>query len=174
MSEGGLVRAIQLADVEGFRAALDEVARERLYLLFEEAPSLERMTAFVEANIRSRNPQFVAVVDGTIVGWCDVLRETGRPTRTHCGSLGIGLVGRHRGRGLGKLLLREVLAAAVSVGIKRVELTVRTSNHSAIALYRAFGFVEEGLRSKAYLSDGVYGDSLAMAYLAPELRTQTA
>jgi ribosomal protein S18 acetylase RimI-like enzyme len=160
--------------VEGFRLALDEVAREKRFLLFEEAPSLEHMRAFVASNIASGNPQFVALADGVVVGWCDVLRETGRPSRNHCGTLGIGLVARHRGKGLGRLLLGEVLAAATSVGIKRVELTVRASNHAAIALYRAMGFVDEGRRRAAYFIDGLYGDSLSMAYLVPELRTCTS
>lgn len=169
MSEA-VVRPIAPEDVEGFRSALDTVARERLFLLFEEAPPLVRMRDFVENNIKTGNPQFVAVVDGSIVGWCDVLREAGRPSRRHCGSLGIGLLEAHRGGGQGRRLLEATLDAAVSAGITRIELTVRSSNHNAIALYRSLGFVDEGRRHKDYLVDGIYGDSLAMAYLSPALR----
>lgn len=169
MSEA-VIKPITPGDVEGFRAALDAVARERRFLLFEEAPPLERMRAFVDSNITTGNPQFVALVDGNVVGWCDVLRETGRPSRRHCGSLGIGLLEAHRGRGLGRRLLEATLDAAILAGIARIELTVRSSNHNAIALYRSLGFVDEGRRHKAYLVDGIYGDSLAMAYLSPELR----
>jgi putative acetyltransferase len=53
-----------------------------------------------------------------------------------------------------------------SLGLRRIELTVFTDNAPAIALYRRFGFVEEG-RSRGYaMRDGVLADVLHMARLA--------
>jgi putative acetyltransferase len=46
-------------------------------------------------------------------------------------------------------------------------LTVYTDNAGAIALYRKFGFVDEGVHRAFALRDGVYVDALAMARLHP-------
>jgi putative acetyltransferase len=49
----------------------------------------------------------------------------------------------------------------------RLELTVFVDNQAAIALYRRFGFVEEG-RHRAYaLRNGRYEDVFSMARLHP-------
>jgi len=48
------------AHVEGFRRAVDVVARERKYLTFLEAPPLEESREFVLEFIARGDPQFVA------------------------------------------------------------------------------------------------------------------
>jgi len=67
----------------------------------------------------------------------------------------IGVVERMRGRGLGRRLLRELLAAAAERGARRVFLEVRADNIAAQSLYRAFGFTEIGRRPRYYRPDGM-------------------
>jgi ribosomal-protein-alanine N-acetyltransferase len=55
-----------------------------------------------------------------------------------------------RGRGLGKLLLRQILADAQDSGLKTVLLEVRSGNQAAQALYHQFGFVVVGRRPRYY------------------------
>ena len=55
------------------------------------------------------------------------------------------------------------LAAAHALGLKRVELTVRSDNDRAIRLYERVGFVREGERRNAVLLDGIYKNILMMA-----------
>jgi ribosomal protein S18 acetylase RimI-like enzyme len=52
----------------------------------------------------------------------------------------LGVVPEHRGRGLGKCLLRSALAGFEEVGLHRVSLEVTAENRSAIHLYRDHGF----------------------------------
>jgi len=92
--------------IQGFRAAVDIVAREKKYLAFLEAPPLEETTKFVLNNIEQKNPQFVVLSDGDVVGWCDVLRNTQRTVYSHCGTLGIGLLPEFRSRGIGRQLMQ--------------------------------------------------------------------
>jgi ribosomal protein S18 acetylase RimI-like enzyme len=49
-----------------------------------------------------------------------------------------------RGLGIGAALMSEALRWARSVGVEKLELTVYPGNAPARALYRRFGFVEEG------------------------------
>ena len=74
----------------------------------------------------------------------------------------MGLLPEYRGQGLGSKLLASVLEHAKKFGLEKVELHVYTSNISAIALYKKFGFEEEGLIKKYRKLDGKYFDSLAM------------
>jgi len=108
--------------IQGFRAAVDIVAREKKYLAFLEAPPLEETTKFVLNNIEQKNPQFVVLSDRDVVGWCDVLRNTQRTVYSHCGTLGIGLLQQFRGRGIGRQLMQTTIDAAWQCGMTRIEL----------------------------------------------------
>jgi len=148
--------------IEGFRAALDTVAREWKYLSLLEAPPLEDTRAFVLGMIEKSNPQFVALADGKVVGWCDISRHT-FPSHAHTGRLGMGIIPAYRGQGLGRRLIGATLQAARNVGIERVELSVHADNDKAIALYEKVGFVREGFARKSVRIDGRYLDAIYMA-----------
>jgi len=150
--------------IESFHKTLDVVARERRYLAFLEAPPLESTRAFIRNNIAHGYPQFVATLEGEVVGWCDVTPKS-RPIYAHCGVLGMGLLPRFRGQGLGTRLIRRTLDAARAFGLTRVELTVREDNANAIALYEKVGFVTEGLQRNGALVDGEYENIIEMAIL---------
>ena len=154
--------------IAGFHAALDSVAKERRYLALLEAPSFARTRRFVVDSLKTGAVHVVAVADDKVVGWCD-LRPRTAPTMRHSALLGMGVVTAHRGRGIGSRMLATTLELALVRGIRRSELIVRCDNAAAIALYRRFGFVEEG-RCRNYLCiDGVDYDALLMARLEPRV-----
>jgi ribosomal protein S18 acetylase RimI-like enzyme len=161
------IEPISPEDVEDFCAALDSVARERLYLAAFEAPPIEQVRAFVETNLREGNPHVVARGEDRLVGWCDITRHRS-PLRAHCGVLGMGVVAGHRGAGIGRALLSAALSAARAAGMLRVELEVRGSNTPAIALYERMGFRHEGRKIAACRIDGTTDDMLIMGLVWPE------
>jgi RimJ/RimL family protein N-acetyltransferase len=152
------------AHIESFHRTLDVVAKERRYLAFLEAPPLEATRAFILDLIRHGYPQFIALSGGEVVGWCDVTGKP-RPIHAHVGVLGMGLLPPYRGQGIGTRLIARTLTAARGFGWSRVELTVREDNVNAIALYRKFGFVTEGLQRYAVKVDGAYANLMLMALL---------
>ena len=162
----GVVEIVPITQdhIDGFHRALDFVAREGRYLAFVEGPPLENTRAFVLDHIQRGLPQFVAVSAGEVVGWCDVTPKE-RPIYAHGGVLGIGLLPRFRGQGIGTNLIRSTLAATRTIGLHRVELTVRQNNTRAIELYRKVGFVVEGLQRDAVQIDGLYENTVCMALL---------
>ncbi|HEY6863710.1 MAG TPA: GNAT family N-acetyltransferase [Burkholderiales bacterium] len=155
--------------IEGYRSALDSVARERKYLAFLEAPPVEAVTVFVLGNLRANRPHFVAVDGGEVVGWCDI-SSLERPAFAHSGMLGMGVLASHRGRGIGRELLRATLENAHEMGLTRVELTVREPNARARELYEKAGFAVEGLKRNAVRVDGRYENLVCMAILFHEGR----
>lgn len=65
-------------------------------------------------------------------------------------------------QGIGRALVQTALDKAAELGLTRVLLEVRASNESAQALYRSFGFVEDG-RRRAYYVNGE--DAILMSRL---------
>lgn len=65
----------------------------------------------------------------------------------------IAVVKYWQGRGVGKMLLGDLLARVDEIGVP-VYLEVRTDNEPAIALYLAHGFEHLGLRRRYYQPSG--------------------
>jgi RimJ/RimL family protein N-acetyltransferase len=155
---------ISPAHIDGYRRALDTVARERRHLTFLKAPPSEQTRAFVMNNIAMRHPHYVALVQREVVGWCDIV-PLGQPGFTHTGVLGMGVRPDWRGHGIGKALLTTALSAAAALNLSRIELEVYAGNKAARALYQSCGFVEEGIKRRARYLDGVHDDIVMMARL---------
>ena len=66
-----------------------------------------------------------------------------------------------RRRGIGRLLIEQVVLEARRRGSTRVTLEVRRSNLAAQKLYESIGFIPTGVRKGYYSDDGE--DALAMA-----------
>lgn len=155
--------------IDGFHRALDIVARERKYLSFLEAPPLAGMRDFVRGNIAARNPQFVALREAEVVGWCDICRNARAP-HAHVGALGMAVLPPFRGQGLGRRLIEATLDAARREGFARVELHVFARNLRAVAPYEKLGFQREGLLRDFVCIDGRFDDALMMALIFEEDR----
>ena len=84
-----------------------------------------------------------------------------------CHLLNICIAPQAQGRGLGRRLLRRLLALARRRNADTAFLEVRSSNRGAIALYQSEGFDEIGLRKayypSAHPSDQRREDALMMA-----------
>jgi ribosomal protein S18 acetylase RimI-like enzyme len=150
--------------IESFCAAIGSVARERKYLAFLDTPALESSREFVLDNLNGDWPHFVAMSDGKVVGWCDI-SALDRPVFAHSGTLGMGVLAPYRGQGIGEALMRHALEKAKRLGLTRVQLHVREHNQAAIALYKKFGFVVEGLHRNAIRIDNEYENDISMALL---------
>lgn len=148
---------------------LPGVRRGTLALPFESA---ERLPKRDEA-LAERSVNLCACIDARVVGVLDLVVQ--KPRRSHCASMAIAVHDAYVGRHVGTTLVCAALDCADRLlGLRRIELVVFADNEHAIALYRKFGFVEEG-RSRAYaVRDGVLADALHMARLigAPAFAAQ--
>jgi RimJ/RimL family protein N-acetyltransferase len=152
---------IKEGHVEQYHGCLDAVAREGKFLSFTQAPPLEKAKEFVRETIQKGLPAFVALVDGRVVGWCDI-NVTSRETMSHVGTLGMGIDSNFRGLGIGSALIKAALDKSKEVGIEKVELGVFESNSPAIRLYEKVGFDPEGKQLKKIKLDGRYESILLM------------
>jgi RimJ/RimL family protein N-acetyltransferase len=83
----------------------------------------------------------VALSEGALVGELHV-----DASRFGFGEIGMLVAADWRGRGVGTALLAAAIEWARTRGLHKLSLSVFPHNDGAIALYRKFGFVEEGRR----------------------------
>lgn len=159
------IRPIEARDIAGFHECFDQVAREQRFLASSEAPPLAALAAFVQHNIANGHAQYVALVAGKVVGWCDAVPYQRPPGYRHRAVLGMGVAAAHRRRGIGEGLLRAVIAHAWKAGLRRIDLDVRADNEAAIRLYEKTGFRREGTRVRALCVQGDYFDLVTMGLL---------
>ncbi|MDQ2727791.1 MAG: GNAT family N-acetyltransferase [Actinomycetota bacterium] len=77
--------------------------------------------------------------------------------------IGMALLDGWRGQGLGTALLDAGLAWARDAGAHKAALEVWPDNAAALALYRRFGFVEEGCKRRHYRrANGELWDAILM------------
>jgi len=77
--------------------------------------------------------------------------------------LNIGVASGWQRKGLGRMMLEQILETARTRDMKRVFLEVRPSNVAAIALYRCAGFSAVGVRRGYYQNANGSEDALVMA-----------
>jgi len=93
-----------------------------------------------------------ARVGDELVGYAGLAFVAG-PPRAEAEIHTIGVAPAHQGRGIGRALLRSVLAAA-DAARATVYLEVRTDNAPAQQLYASEGFAVVGLRRRYYRPSG--------------------
>lgn len=108
---------------------------------------------------------FVALFEDRVVGNLGLSMIT-RARQRHIATLGMGVSEAFQGRGVGSALMKAALDLADNwLNLHRIQLEVYTDNDAAIALYRKFGFIEEGRAAAYAFRDGKYVDALLMARL---------
>jgi L-amino acid N-acyltransferase YncA len=158
------IRPTKASDVDEIWSVLDEVSRERVYMALLKGPDIEKFRLFVRNNFKLNYPQFHAMYNNKIVGWCDV-SSFHRDIFIHCGSLGMGILSGFRGKGIGSALLEAAIAKSREIGLTRLELAVREYNKAALGLYLKHGFVIEGVKRNGVRIDSVYEDLIFMGLL---------
>jgi RimJ/RimL family protein N-acetyltransferase len=157
--------------VPGFevRPAHSEDAREMAELLAAVAEERDGIATEPPVNVHSRTQEFaaspgrslVAVASGAIIGMIHV-----GESRFGVGELAMLVEREWRGRGVGSGLVAAAIDRARTEGLHKLTLDVFPHNAAGIALYRKFGFVEEGRRVGHYRrASGELWDSIVMGLL---------
>jgi ribosomal protein S18 acetylase RimI-like enzyme len=151
------------------RPAQPEDAREMAELLAAVAEERDGIATEPPVDVDARVQQFaatagcslVAVFSGAIIGMIHVGEG-----RFGVGELAMLVEHEWRGRGVGSALLSAAIDRARSARLHKLSLDVFPHNAAAIALYRKYGFVEEGRRVEHYRrANGELWDSIVMGLL---------
>lgn len=102
--------------------------------------------------------RFVAELDDEVVGWCAVVPYSRRAVYRGVGEESVYVAERARGLGVGRALLEAVIASARAGGLWTLQAGVFPENGASLALHRAAGFREVGVRERIGQRDGVWRD----------------
>lgn len=106
----------------------------------------------------------LAVVDDEPVGNLGLGVMINNPRRSHVGEIGMSVRDDWHGKGVGTALMQGAINLADQwLNLKRLELTVYTDNPAALALYKKFGFEQEGILRAYAFRNGEYVDAYTMA-----------
>lgn len=150
-----VVRPASAGDARPMAELFAAVAEERDGIATEPPVEVEERA---ELFARTAAGTFVAVADGRVVGMLHV-----DVSRHGFGEFGMLVDRDWRGCGAGLALLQATVEWARGQGLHKLCLEVFAHNSAAIALYRKYGFMEEGRRIKQYRRDsGELWDSIVM------------
>lgn len=154
--------------VSGFevRAGRVDEAHTLVELYAAVAEERDGIASEPPIDLDARTTQFAAAMDNTIVADADgelVGLLHLEPNRHGFAELGMLVAREWRGRGVGSALLAAAIERARADGYHKLSLEVFPHNEAGVALYRKFGFVEEGRRVRQYRrSSGELWDSIVM------------
>ncbi|WP_328821941.1 ribosomal protein S18-alanine N-acetyltransferase [Paramicrobacterium chengjingii] len=131
------IREATLSDLDAI------MALERLSFAPDDWSS-ESMTREIESE---HTMYLVAFAGAQLAGYAGVLAPSGS---TDADIQTIAVAPDHRRAGLGRELMRRLIAHAASARAKAVFLEVRADNPGAQQLYRSLGFGELGVRPRYY------------------------
>ena len=108
------------------------------------------------------DPRLVAVDADEIVGWAAVSPVSGRCVYGGVAEVSVYVAAAARGRGVGRLLLPELVQASERAGIWTLQAGIFTGNEASIRLHRACDFREVGVHERLGALNGVWRDVLLM------------
>jgi RimJ/RimL family protein N-acetyltransferase len=132
------IRLAEDADRHPLALLFAAVAEERDGIAAEPPIDVEKRAARWELD-----RTFAAFAAGEVVGVIFVI-ESG----FGFGEIGMFVAAGWRGRGVGSALVAAAIEWAKARGLHKLTLSVFPHNQAGIALYRKFGFTEEGLHPK--------------------------
>jgi ribosomal protein S18 acetylase RimI-like enzyme len=160
MREDGCVTSFEV------RPARRDDARRMAELVAAVAEERDGIATEPPVDVVERTRQFADSIDGTLVAVAgdEIVGSLHvQASRFGFGEIGMAVARPWRGRGVGSALLEAAIERARSDGLHKLALDVFPHNTAAIALYRKFGFVEEGRRAKHYRrASGELWDSVVM------------
>ena len=108
--------------------------------------------------------RFVALLGDEVLGYSELITHPHSPRHRHAGEIDMMLVHeKGHGKGIGNAMMQNLVDLSDNwMNLKRLHLTVWTTNLNAIRLYKKFNFVEEGIMPKYAFTNGEYTDGLLL------------
>ncbi len=123
----------------------------------------ERETWFA-AHQRENRPLYVVrdAVSGCLMAWASLSDYYPRAAYNRTAEVSVYVDAQHRGAGLGKWLLGEIIRRAPALGVHQLIAVVFAHNAPSLALFGGLGFSEWGRLPAVCELDGVLADVVVL------------
>ena len=111
--------------------------------------------------------RFVAVEGDNVAGWVALTAYSDRCCYEGVADLSVYVDPASQGRGIGRLLLEQVIRSSVEAEIWTLQAGIFPENAASLALHRRCGFRDVGTRERIGKLDGVWRDVLLLERRAP-------
>ena len=106
--------------------------------------------------------RFVALHGGEVVGWVALCPVSRRQCYAGVAEVSIYVADTVRGRGIGRLLLEELVLASERAGVWTLQAAIFPENLQSLRLHERCGFRVVGRRVRIAQRDGVWRDTLLL------------
>lgn len=152
------IRPAQAEDLPAINAIYNHEILHSTATWDTEPWSLERRQQWWAVHADPLQPVLVAELDGAVIGFAYLTRMSDKPGWRFTREDTIYLDPAVHGRGYGKLLLAELIAAARSLGVRLIVALITATNTPSIRLHRALGFERAGVLPAAGYKFGQWLD----------------
>lgn len=124
-----------------------------------EAPSWEKWD---ESHLSVSRLVAVSPSENGVVGWAALARVSSRAVYGGVAEVSVYVTDNFRGKGIGKALLKQLIAASEQKGIWTLQASVFPENIASLALHKICGFREVGTRQRIGIVNGVWRDTVLL------------
>lgn len=149
-------------DAPALAALHAQIYAEGRWFVGDAAPSAEVLRGRLRGLEPTRSLYLVALRGRALCGWLELHRLSPKKL-AHVAVLTLAVDPSYRRQGIAARLLARSYPWGREVGVLKVQLSVRSRNEAALALYRREGFVLEGRERAQVLGDEGFEDNLVMA-----------
>ena len=112
-------------------------------------------------NLRNRRfPHLVATLGGEVVGYAYVVLFRKRPAYRYTVKHSIYIHHEHVGRGIGQILMRELIDVCAAAGFRQIIGYIDADNAASLGLHEKFGFARVGLLPGVAYRHGRWADTV--------------
>lgn len=146
-----ILRRVTPADADRLHAFFLVLPAADLLLLRRDVTDGREINNWMREIERGETVTIIAETEGTVMGEA-TLHLTGVPWSRHVGIVRVFTAREQRGRGLGRLLIEEIIRLAPSLGIEKLVAEMTVEQVAAQRLIEQMGFREEARLAK-YVKD---------------------
>ncbi|TBL73343.1 GNAT family N-acetyltransferase [Paenibacillus thalictri] len=138
------IRKATVADVPGITEIYNEAIANTVATFDTETKTVDNREVWFHGH-GPKHPVLVAVQDAKVLGFASLNPYSDRQAYENTVELSLYIHADHRGQGIGKALMEQVLEAGREAGLHTVLSRIVAGNDSSIHLHEVFGFDHVGI-----------------------------
>jgi len=158
------LRRFSREDLDAIRVFVAALPEHDLLFLSRDVRHPKVIEAWLRANDQGGMISLLAEDAGGIAGTAAIIRDP-LGWSAHVGQVRLLVAVDHRGKGVGRELLKEILSIALGMGLKKLVARMTADQTGAIALFESMGFRGEAmLRNHVMDQHGELHDIAMLSY----------